>query len=57
MGPDWMPKEYYKDKFDVKVDWTQFLDDVWGDKKEAWNSLKTMGKGAMKTGLKPRNDI
>lgn len=57
MGPEWMAKEYCKDKFDVNVDWTQFLDSVWGEQKEAWDSLKGTGKEALKTGLKPRRDI
>lgn len=57
MGPDWMTKEYCKDKFDVKVDRVKFLDGVWGDQKEAWDSLKMRGKEGMRMGLKPRNDI
>lgn len=57
MGPDWLMKGYFKNEFDDKVDWTQFLDGVWGDQKEAWDSLKTRGKESMRMGLKPRNDI
>lgn len=57
MGPEWMTKGYFKNEFDDKVDWTQFLDGVWGDQKEAWDSLKTRGKESMRMWLKPRNDI
>lgn len=57
MGPDWLIKGYFKNEFDDKVDWTQFLDGVWGDQKEAWDSLKVKGEEFMRMGLKPRNDI
>lgn len=65
MGPECLTGEWSanktEEKFEFKmkdcVNWEEFLDGVWGEQKEAWDSLKGTGKEALKTGLKPRKDI